>query len=132
VVENLGIKDVIVRGYARHIGILAGENEGIIRNCRTTHCTLSTVWSPDSDPRGTAAGGLAGYNTGHIGDCYADNIDLTSSVSKIVGGFVAHNKGTVIRSYATPIFSPKSPNSRCGRHDRVERRNDREFLFHNQ
>ena len=74
-----------------HVGGLVGVQEGVVINCSSTSTVTKTgAWN---------AGGLAGYNSGHISNSYAKG-DVTGDGH--CGGLVGFNHNSVIaNSYAT-------------------------------
>ena len=95
VVKNLGASDCSFRG-TNFIGVIAGDNEGTIENCRVDYYSSGNVVFTDNK---SYYGTIAGRNSGIIRNCVsagcvkADN----GQNGSMVGGIVGHNtdKGTV-------------------------------------
>jgi len=85
-VHDFRIADATVIGAGHRIGLLAGRNDGIIRDSHSTGSTTGT-WT---------VGGLAGINTGLILNCHSNGL---ATGKEIVGGFVGGNTGHITKSY---------------------------------
>ncbi len=91
-VKNLSVENVSISvtetGYAYHLGMLAGRNEGQILNC---HSTGNIVGNSRSD----YLGGLCGSNYGDIVNCYSIgdvvNGDNVGGLCGIFGGGAVSN-----------------------------------------
>jgi hypothetical protein len=99
-IKDLGV-DVNVYGN-NYIGILAGENHGLIENCYTT----GEAWG------NTYSGGLVGKNFGTITSCHSlatvrpgAGYDLEEHL--YAGGLTGWNQGTITDCYAICIVRGK-------------------------
>lgn len=101
--NNIGLFGCADSAYLQHItlqngSVSGGENVGMllgfsafcaVTDCRIEACTVSGVQK---------AGGLVGYLTGDVSDCYVD-ADVSGAIS--VGGLIGMNEdGTVYNCYA--------------------------------
>jgi hypothetical protein len=88
VIESVAVTGVIEGNYK--IGMLAGESDGVITECG------AGGYVANND--GTYVGGLVGYDTGIISNCYS-KVDVFGY--EAVGGLVGwKHSGSVVSSYA--------------------------------
>jgi hypothetical protein len=107
VLRDIGLNKAKVSGRILHrkrvifIGVLAGDNAGVILHCYAT----GTV----SDLNPAIAGGLAGSNEGTIARSHAA-VDVSSSDGFYgdAGGLVGQNTSTISESYASGTVSGKA------------------------
>jgi len=91
-IQNVGLVGSVIGGsYA--VGILAGQNEGMISNSYGAGSVSGSFW----------VGGLAGTNYGTINNSYSTA--SASGSDNTVGGLVGANRATISNSYATGAVS---------------------------
>ncbi|WP_270504684.1 hypothetical protein [Eubacterium limosum] len=107
VVKNLRIFDTDIRSGTAYAGAVAAINEGRIEYCQAGagHLLTDNADAPDLDDMnihiesGTAAGGIAGKNSGVI-----INTSSAGRVSaQIAGGLAGENSGEIRNSFGTVI-----------------------------
>ncbi len=89
-IKNVNFENINVIGYDS-VGIIAGINEGIIRNCSVNGTVASASWSS-----GDTLGGIAGTNTGQI---IASHSDVSIVDGGNVGGITGNNEGVIENCY---------------------------------
>jgi hypothetical protein len=110
-VQNLGVKDVLIKGFG-DVGGLVGTNDGDIAGCFAT----GRVWSGDGVQ---CIGGLVGCNGdfGHIANCYSRSDVSGGKGGCRLGGCIGFNSflGSITNCYAAGNIV-SGPNSLdCGR-----------------
>src|SRR6056297_1149407 len=92
VIENVGLKNVDVKGDM-YVGGLVGENSG---------GTINNSYAAGDVEGIDYVGGLVGWNDGEINNSYATGtVKRHTDVGLIVGGLVGINSGEINNSYAT-------------------------------
>lgn len=109
IVRNLKIEiqnnvrwSVIETGATNYVGILAGENAGIITNVSVTSldgASFKLVFS--SNDSTNYVGGLVGLNTGFVTN---SRVKLFLTTAANLAGFVAYNEGNIANCYASEII----------------------------
>ncbi len=93
IVKNLGVDANILA--ARYLnfdsGIIAGQNQGIIRCCWTSGKVAGYI----------TAGGMAGYNVGIISNSYS----MAGCSAYFAGGLVGENGGTISNCYTSTTIA---------------------------
>jgi hypothetical protein len=91
-VANLNLSKAILIGH-RNIGILAGKNQGTIRNC-SVQGLIQT--NSDKKVESRRIGGFVGENDGQI-ECSRSQILIRNmqNSTRMLGGFVGYNRGLV-------------------------------------
>ncbi|WNY25759.1 GLUG motif-containing protein [Methanolapillus millepedarum] len=87
-ITNLTLDNVTISAQSS-AGSLAGQNDGIIRNCSAVHVAAEAF---------NDLGGLVGVNNGFISNCFATG---HLSGGNMIGGLVGINCGVVNESYAS-------------------------------
>ncbi len=125
VITNLGIENCHITGMSNAGGLVGYNNYGTITNCYVTGAiTAGTENSPPIHAGGLVGrnlygaiknchanvdvigsrdnlGGLVGYNSGPITNCYATGTVSRSGPASFVGGLVGYNSGPITHCYAT-------------------------------
>ena len=97
VVRNLHLQSAEAVG-SRHLGLIAGKNEGLIDRCTVEN---AVIVCPEPEPAHTV-GGLTGQNAGVIRDSLCSvRLIVESPRSQSFGGMAGHNNGRIERSVAT-------------------------------
>ena len=89
-VSNLEVKNCIFKGKS-YVGTIAGENKGVIENCKASTCNVTgTV---------TYVGGITGYSHNRVKKCTVQNSVVSNNSTERedvrVGGIVGHNVGII-------------------------------------
>lgn len=98
VVKNLNVKNAQVSlGY--YLGIIAGYNQGIIKNCLVSGVVYTDLFTLSKD---IINGGICAQNSGTIDNCIVDNLQIktvyntVSNYSAYAGGVCGINDSTGI------------------------------------
>ena len=112
-VQNLNIENTTFSGGYTYIGIIASINNGTIKNCTLSNCTVKgysflgliagmntgeiTSCNVNVEVFGADyAGGIVGKNLGTISNCNSSVVVNISQIFGSIGGIVAVNEGTVV------------------------------------
>ena len=85
------IRDWGAYSYTDYVGPF-GYNTGVIRNVGLVNGSVTG---------GSYVGGLVGYNSGSISNCYVTTTGSITGSGSYVGGLVGYNSGSISNSYAT-------------------------------
>ena len=96
VVRNLGVTNATGSGMFASVGLIAGDNLGLITNSYSTGTASSGSFGSGS------AGGVAGTNNGTIERSWSS---ASVGIQGVSGGLVGINNGLVLQSYATGSVS---------------------------
>jgi len=91
VIKNIGLVDVLLRGYV-DIGGLVGINDGKVSNCYASGTVSGDQY----------VGGLVGYNFGTVNNCHSS---ISVSEGWYVGGLVGFNTNIVTNCYSSGSVS---------------------------
>jgi filamentous hemagglutinin family protein len=105
VVRNLGVTNASGSGLFASVGLIAGDNLGLITNSYSTGTASSGSFGSGS------AGGVAGQNGGTIERSWSSASIGTQGES---GGLVGINNGLILQSYATGSVGGGSHGSQGG------------------
>ena len=85
-VKNLTFKDAKVLAFYDCVGIVAGQNRGIVENCHTTGNSLINIFEYIDDVI-CYVGGIVGFNDGMISACI-NNAEINADGITRIGGVV--------------------------------------------
>ena len=85
-VKNLTFKDAKVLAFYDCVGIVAGQNRGIVENCHTTGNSLINIFDYFDDVI-CYVGGIVGFNDGMISACI-NNAEINADGVTRIGGVV--------------------------------------------